>query len=448
MEALSSASAAFAVISLTFWKAIEDVLEEVTGVFTDPELPSAFPAKKQKMFAQHSLYDMVSKRIFSECHKSTGILLSKSLPASVAFVSSSFLISKWRVLKVTKSWIAVQRLQQDTISGQTISILPRLSSRETIQAVKCALSGKQKAIVMYAAQEFVLTLQYPENFRSMGRSKSWLLLYDLDISLLGLYQGKKGHDYCQSAFLKEATSPTDNFSNRSLLIDRRRLVAKNITLLSSTEWPHYLSVCVRICLPVTIEKGWIFTLKPSSAIPQDALIFDPCRQNNSAGVKILLGRGDASLECENYRGESLTSVYHGQIDVARFLIAAGAKNTADGEIWRNNVVLDARLKIARIKTLYVCFKNRNSIYGTTDRLSIFYSPSIRLDMTQEEVSDSILCVFKALTLSGCADNIAQFEYLRDMVSEGHEGKLIRWLISRVNNLHICHCYGSWGRYQP
>lgn len=52
-------------------------------------------------------------------------------------------------------------------------------------------------------------------------------------------------------------------------------------------------------------------------------------------------------------------------------------------------------------------------------------------MTQEEVSDSMLCVFKALTPSLRTGNIAQFEYLRGMVSEGHEGKLIHWLISRV-----------------
>lgn len=84
-----------------------------------------------------------------------------------------------------------------------------------------------------------------------------------------------------------------------------------------------------------------------------------------------------------------------------------------------------------IESLDVDCKNRDSIYGDIGRLSIFYSPSKRLDMTQEEVSDSMLCVFKALTPSLRTGNIAQFEYLRGMVSEGHEGKLIHWLISRV-----------------
>lgn len=81
MEGLSSASAAFAVISLAvqlaesvkqlveFWQAIEDAPGDVSELFSDLELLSAFLVKNQKKFAQNSPYDLVAQRIFSKCQK-------------------------------------------------------------------------------------------------------------------------------------------------------------------------------------------------------------------------------------------------------------------------------------------------------------------------------------------------------------------------------------------
>ncbi|TGO63122.1 hypothetical protein BCON_0015g00510 [Botryotinia convoluta] len=395
---------------------------------------------------------------------------------------------------------------------------------------------------MSAIQEFVV--QYSQNHRPTDRSKSLLPSYDLsilsaggntlDASLPDSYQGNKIQTFSQttgtmvsqkniSAPLEEVSAnstkqqiiaqrasetkswetngqtPIFSFrvrtsstkrSSKNVLGSRETVETKIGVVFYPAKWLHRLGVSVGIRMLAIVDNGWMFTFSSFGAVPEDALIFDLCRQGSVAGVKILLDRGDASLKCENPQGETplWTAVYHGQIDVARFLIAAGAKNTANIEIWRNTVVLDARLKIAMIETLDVYCKDRDSIYGTIGRLSIFYSPSKRLDMTQEEVSGSMLCVFKALTPSLRTGNIAQFEYLRDMVSEGHKGKLIHWLISRVkgafeivngsissysllhymigarflhrdqlsvkmvmertNNLHICHGYGSWGRYQP
>ncbi|KAF7947473.1 hypothetical protein EAE96_008560 [Botrytis aclada] len=237
----------------------------------------------------------------------------------------------------------------------------------------------------------------------------------------------------------------------------------------------------------------MFTFNSFGALPKDALVFDLCRQGNVAGVKILLDRGDASLECENPLGKTplWTAVNYGQVDVARFLISAGAKDTATGiNLWRNPLVLDARLKIAMAETLefYSKSKGDDSKYGTIGRMAIFYTPSKQPNMTQEELSDNMLCVFKALTPSLSTGNAAQVKYLRGMVSDGHAGKLIHWLIGRINgalemgednissysllhyvigarllhrdqlsvktilerttNLHISHGYGSWGSYEP
>lgn len=81
MEGLPSASAAFAVISLAvqlaesvkqlveFWQAIEDAPGDVSELFSDLELLSAFLVKNQKKFAQNSPYDLVAQRIFSKCQK-------------------------------------------------------------------------------------------------------------------------------------------------------------------------------------------------------------------------------------------------------------------------------------------------------------------------------------------------------------------------------------------
>ncbi|TGO37875.1 hypothetical protein BHYA_0087g00340 [Botrytis hyacinthi] len=553
MEGLSSASAAFAVISLAvqlaesvkklmeFWKAIEDAPGDICDLFDDLELLSAALIQNQRKFAQHSPYDLIARRILTKCQKRVEHLSSKLSPTMSAFTSFSSRKRKWAALKIILKNEEIKKLRASV--GESLVAVQMIKQDAIFDMVEMALRHQEATSKgMSAIQEFVV--QHSRNHRHTDRSISLLPSYDLpilsagghtlDASLPDSYQGNKLQSFSQSTgtmvLQKNKSAPLEEVSANSpkqLIIARRASEAKSWetdgqtpifsfrvrtsstkksikNVLGSREtvetkigvvfypakWLHRLGVSVGIRMSAVVDNGWMFAFNSFGAVPEDALIFDLCRQGSVAGVKILLDRGDASLESENPQGKTplWTAVYHGQIDVARFLIAAGAKNTADSEIWRNTVVLDARLKIAMIETLDVYCKNRDSIYGDIGRLSIFYSPSKRLDMTQEEVSDSMLCVFKALTPSLRTGNIAQFEYLRGMVSEGHEGKLIHWLISRVkgafeivngsissysllhyvigarflhrdqlsvkmvmertNNLHICHGYGSWGRYQP
>ncbi|KAF7860351.1 hypothetical protein EAF04_008478 [Stromatinia cepivora] len=347
-----------------------------------------------------------------------------------------------------------------------------------------------------AIQEFVV--QYSHNLKPMHRSESLPSTYassmlleeeeTTDLSLLDFHRDKKSHGYSQStgttidarnamilqksspAILEEVTSSADAFKQQiightssktrlwetdgqtpifSFRVSSASTKTTSAHELSSHEtvetkigivfhpakWLYRLGVIVGIRMSATVDNGWMFTFSSFSAVPEDALNFDLCRQGNVAGVKILLDRGDASLECENPQGKTplWTAVNHGQVDVARILIAAGAKNTANTiNLWQNPVVLDARRKIALIETLEVYSKYRGvNIYGTIGRLSIFYTPSKRLNMIQEEISDNMLCVFKALTPSLRTGNTAAISYLREMISSGHHGSLIHWLISRI-----------------
>lgn len=151
-------------------------------------------------------------------------------------------------------------------------------------------------------------------------------------------------------------------------------------------------------------------------------------------------------------------------------------------------MLDARLKIALIETLQVYYKDKNSKYGTIGRLAIFYESHRRIEMSFEDISNNMLWVFKALTPSLRTGHLAQMQYAQDMIINGYQGRLIHWLISRIegnieiyesdgkshsllhlvvgarflhrdplsvkmimektSDLHIRHGYGSWGRYQP
>ncbi|KAF7903724.1 uncharacterized protein EAF01_006773 [Botrytis porri] len=81
MEGLSSASAAFAVISLAvhlaesvnklveFWQAIEDAPADICDLFNDLKLLSAALIQNGKKFAQHSPYDPIAERTLSKCQK-------------------------------------------------------------------------------------------------------------------------------------------------------------------------------------------------------------------------------------------------------------------------------------------------------------------------------------------------------------------------------------------
>ncbi|CAD6448806.1 b0dd9802-009d-4c6c-a18f-d0a4bb4da8d4 [Sclerotinia trifoliorum] len=564
MEGLSSASAAFAVISLAvqlaesvkklveFWQAIEDAPGDVSELFSDLELLSAFLVNNQKKFARHSPYDLIAQRIFSKCQKRIEKLHEKLHPTMVAFTSSSSRKRKWAALKVTlkneeikkmrtsvgESLVAVQMIQQDAISDMAEMALRH--QEETSKGIS-------------AIQEIVV--QYSQNLNPMHGSKSLSSTYassmlleekkTTELSLLDLHRDKESHGYSQptsttidarNAMIFQNSSPaildevgssvndikkqiightssktrlwetdgqTPIFSFRVSSASTKTTSANELSSHETIEtrigivfypakWLYRLGVTMGIRMSATVDNGWMFTFSSFGAVPEDALIFDLCRQGNVAGVKILLGRGDASLECENPQGKTplWTAVNYGQVDVARFLIAAGAKNTANKiNLWQNPVVLDARRKIAIIETLEFYSKYKgNSIYGTIGRLSIFYTPSKRLDMTQEEISDNMLCVFKALTPSLRTGNAAAIRYLHEMLSSGHCGSLIHWLISRLEgnldvhedsvtsysllhcligarflhrdllsvrmimekttDLHSCHGYGAWGQYQP
>ncbi|KAI9649749.1 hypothetical protein NHQ30_002330 [Ciborinia camelliae] len=456
MDGLSSASSAFAVISLTvqlaqsvkklveFWKAVEDAPGDVNELFNDLELLSAVLVKNHNKFAQHSPYDLIAKRIFSK----------------FAFTSPSSRKRKWAALKITlkndeikkmrnsvgESFVAVQMIQQDAISDMVeMALRPQEESSKGISAI----------------QEFLV--QYSQNLRPMDRVKSLPSTYDssrllaaVDTTTLRVpnsHEDKKSPGYprststmidtmglqkSSSVLSGEVTSAANSFQQQIITHTSSRTTSWETdgqTSISSfrissasrkirrtyehgsqeavntrigivfypAKWLYRLGVSVGIRMSATVDNGWMFTFSSFGAVPEDALIFDLCRQGNVAGVKMLLDRGDASLECENPQGKTplSTASYHGQVDVARFLIASGAKDTTNlDEIRKSTAVLDARLKIAMIKNLQVYDKDKNSIWGSVGRLAIFYRPNIRInDMPLEEISDNMLCVFKALTPS-------------------------------------------------
>ncbi|KAF7861665.1 uncharacterized protein EAF02_010619 [Botrytis sinoallii] len=556
MEGLSSASAAFAVISLAvqlaesvkklveFWQAVEDAPGDICDLFNDLELLSAALIQNQKKFAQHSPYDPIAKRILIKCQKRVEQLSSKLSPTMGAFTSFSSCKRKWAALKITLKNEEIRKMRASV--GESLVAVQMIKQDAIFDMVEMALRHQEATSKgMSAIQEFVV--QYSQNHRHMDRSTSLLPSDDMSILSAGvntsdasppyLYQGNKIHVCSETTdtvvlrnnlsapsggvsannskeqitaqrvskmqswgadgqtpiFSFRIRSSSTKRTSRHVLGSRETAETKVGVVFYPAKWLHRLGVSVGIRMSATVDNGWMFTFNSFGAVPEDALIFDLCRQGNVAGVKILLDRGDASLECENPLGKTplWTAVNYGQVDVARFLISAGAKDTATGiNLWRNPLVLEARLKIAMIETLefYSKSKNDDSKYGDIGRMAIFYTPSKQPNMTQEELSDNMLCVFKALTPSLCTGNAAQARYLRGMVSEGHAGKLIQWLIGRIKgaleieedsissysllhyvigarflhrdqlsvkmimerttNLHICHGYGSWGSYEP
>ncbi|KAM0157904.1 hypothetical protein ACHAQE_002159 [Botrytis cinerea] len=555
MEGLSSASAAFAVISLAvqlaesvkklveFWKAVEDAPGDICDLFNDLELLSAALIQNRRKFAQQSPYDLIARRILAKCQKRVEQLSSKLSPTMSAFASFSSRKRKWAALKITLKNEEIRKMRASV--GESLVAVQMIKQDAIFDMVEMALRYQEATSKgMSAMQEFVV--QYSQNHRPMDRSKSLLPSYDLsvlsaggntlDASLPDSYQGNQNAICSQTTsttvLKKQLSAPlggvSANDSKQQIIAQRASgikawetdgqtpifsfRVRSSSTRRTSTnalgsqetvetkigvvfypaKWLHRLGVRVGIRMSAIIDNGWMFTFNSFGAVPEDSLIFDLCRQGNVAGVKILLNRGDASLECENPQGKTplWTAVNYGQVDVARFLISAGAKDTATGiNLWRNPLVLDARLKIAMVETLEFYSKSKDdSKYGTIGRMEIFYTPSRQPNMTQEELSDNMLYVFKALTPSLRTDNAAQFGYLRGMLSTGHAGKLIHWLIGRIKgafeieedsissysllhyvigarllhrdplsvklimertaDLHVCHGYGSWGRYEP
>lgn len=51
-------------------------------------------------------------------------------------------------------------------------------------------------------------------------------------------------------------------------------------------------------------SGWKYQFNPFRLVPSDALIFEFCQNNNLAGVRSLLSRGDASVKDIDYRGRT------------------------------------------------------------------------------------------------------------------------------------------------
>ena len=209
---------------------------------------------------------------------------------------------------------------------------------------------------MSAMQEFVV--QYSQNHRPMDRSKSLLPSYDLsvlsaggntlDASLPDSYQGNQNAICSQTTsttvLKKQLSAPlggvSANDSKQQIIAQRASgikawetdgqtpifsfRVRSSSTRRTSTnalgsqetvetkigvvfypaKWLHRLGVRVGIRMSAIIDNGWMFTFNSFGAVPEDSLIFDLCRQGNVAGVKILLNRGDASLECENPQGKT------------------------------------------------------------------------------------------------------------------------------------------------
>ncbi|TGO63123.1 hypothetical protein BCON_0015g00520 [Botryotinia convoluta] len=138
MEGLSSASAAFAIISLAvqlaesvkklveFWKAVEDAPGDICDLFNDLELLSAALIKKSE---KHSPHDLIARRILTKCQKRVEHLSSKLSPTISAFTSFSSRKRKWAALKIIlkneeikklrasvgESLVAVQMIKQDAI---------------------------------------------------------------------------------------------------------------------------------------------------------------------------------------------------------------------------------------------------------------------------------------------------------------------------------------------
>lgn len=54
----------------------------------------------------------------------------------------------------------------------------------------------------------------------------------------------------------------------------------------------------------TFSKGWKTTLRPFCAVPDNALIFEFCKNGNIDGIRTLLVRGDASLWDRNSGGQT------------------------------------------------------------------------------------------------------------------------------------------------
>ncbi|ESZ97746.1 hypothetical protein SBOR_1871 [Sclerotinia borealis F-4128] len=540
-----------------FWKAVEDAPGEISELFSELELLSAVLVRNQRNFARHSPYDLIAERIFSKCQKRIENLHSTLSPTMVAFTSSSFRKRKWVALKVTlkndeikkmrtsvrESLVALQMIQQDAISNMVQMALRH--QEETSKGIS-------------AIQECVV--QYSQDLRPMDKATALLPSYDsgmfleggntIELSPTSSHQDKKINEYPwstnividtnhkvvlqkdPSALLETATISASDFKRQITAHTSSRttswetecqtpIFSFRVSSASSkvtrthglgsqeavntrigvvfypAKWLYRLGVSFGIRMSASVDNGWMFTFSSFGAVPEDALIFDLCRQGNVAGINILLNRGDASLECENPQGRTplWTAAYHGQVDVMRFLIAAGAKNTTKStstngmdEIWRSTAVLDARSKVAITETLQVYEKDKNHKYGTIGRLAIFYRPTKQIDMPQEEISKNMICVFKALAPSLRTGTFAQIGYLRNMISDGHHGSLIHWLISKIEgnlemyedsitsysllhilvgarflhrdplsvkmimekttDLHICHGYGAWGRYQP
>lgn len=173
--------------------------------------------------------------------------------------------------------------QDNLIRGNVADSEPNLSSRTT----SC---GCQQFSPDGQSESAISSRPKPSQRRSHNRSRrigSWAVP-----TIFGtIYLESRAAEHCG------ACSRNDRSLPHSIKTEHET----NLTL-HPTKWLVWLGL--RIGLEGTFSKGWKTTLRPFCAVPDNALIFEFCKNGNIDGIRTLLVRGDASVWDRNSEGET------------------------------------------------------------------------------------------------------------------------------------------------
>ncbi|EDN92350.1 predicted protein [Sclerotinia sclerotiorum 1980 UF-70] len=321
MDGLSGASAVFAVVSLAvqlaetihklveFWKAVEDAPDNITRIFQELGLLSKILTQSHELAQCHSFSD-----IFDEALED---LQNNSLLARPFSTSNVYQFNQKTSRANTQIFQSMQITERELAKGlaEKQNLLSSGYLNENLVPFH-PVTKRQRFIEQgHDTQGNQLSPEYADIPQSVGVSSRERHVY-----------GKRG---CQ------ITGPFSNIWTVSQEVRERavhasgakeNVQAESQLILYPSKWLAKIGMAYGVKFSVLASRGWQYSLQPFRAVPENALIFEFCREGNLEGIRTLLSRGDASPYDKDPLGRTPLwyAVLHHQLDISALLLSEGA----------------------------------------------------------------------------------------------------------------------------
>lgn len=494
MDGLSGASAVFAVVSLAvqlaetihklveFWKAVEDAPDNITRIFQELGLLSKILTQSHELAQCHSFSDIFDEAL-EDCSSKIFKLYSKVEDTRKNLNSGKLRKRKWAAWKIVLQKAEIDSLQRSISDAkltillvQNNSLLARPFSTSNVYQFNQKTSRANTQIfqsMQITERELAKGLAEKQNLLSSGYLNENLVPFHpvtkrqrfieqghdtqgnqlspeyADIPQSVGVSSRERHVYGKRGC--QITGPFSNIWTVSQEVRERavhasgakeNVQAESQLILYPSKWLAKIGMAYGVKFSVLASRGWQYSLQPFRAVPENALIFEFCREGNLEGIRTLLSRGDASPYDKDPLGRTPLwyAVLHHQLDISALLLSEGADVQEMDWVDRRKPISNLyfggchniKLKLTLANLLaHHDFLDDDVNFWAIGRLIMFYRPNRIMDLDVASRNESVLVVLQYLAPYFHRTNYNFNGLFSDLLSMGYDGAVLQWSLSNI-----------------